>query len=55
MCYWGGWGGSLILVDQDRRVTVSFVMNRMVSTLMGDPRTLGIMGAAEAGFAGLAR
>ena len=35
MCYWGGWGGSLILVDQDRRVTVSFVMNRMVSTLMG--------------------
>ena len=28
-----------ILVDQDRRITVSFVMNRMVSTLMGDPRT----------------
>ncbi|MEE3109477.1 MAG: serine hydrolase, partial [Pseudomonadota bacterium] len=51
MCYWGGWGGSLILVDQDRRVTVSFVMNRMVSTLMGDPHTLGIMAAAEAGFA----
>ena len=51
MCYWGGWGGSLILVDQDRRITVSFVMNRMVSTLMGDPRTLGIMAAAEAGFA----
>jgi hypothetical protein len=28
-------------------------MNRMVSTLMGDPRTLGIMGAAEAGLAQL--
>jgi len=25
----------------------------MVSTLMGDPRTLGIMGAAEAGLAQL--
>lgn len=41
-CFWGGWGGSVILVDLDARTTFSFVMNRMVSTLMGDPRTLGL-------------
>jgi CubicO group peptidase (beta-lactamase class C family) len=46
-CFWGGWGGSLILVDLDSRTSYAFVMNRMVSTLMGDPRTLGI-GAAVA-------
>lgn len=40
--FWGGWGGSLILADLDARTTYAFVMNRMVSTLMGDPRTLGL-------------
>ena len=40
-----------ILVDRDRRVTVSFVMNRMVSTLMGSshPRHHGRGGST--GFA----
>ena len=46
--FWGGWGGSLIVVDLEARSTFSFVMNRMVSTLMGDPRTLRL-GAAVAG------
>lgn len=40
--FWGGWGGSLILADLDARTTYAFVMNRMVTTLMGDPRTMGI-------------
>lgn len=26
---WGGWGGSIIVVDLDRRMTISYVMNRM--------------------------
>lgn len=45
--FWGGWGGSLVIADLDARTTYAFVMNRMVSTLMGDPRTMGL-GAAVA-------
>jgi CubicO group peptidase (beta-lactamase class C family) len=36
--YWGGWGGSLVLVDVDARLCVSYVMNRMEATLTGDVR-----------------
>ncbi|HSG90464.1 MAG TPA: serine hydrolase domain-containing protein [Pseudomonadales bacterium] len=50
-CYWGGWGGSLIIVDQDARTTYAYVMNRMVSTLMGDPRTLGLSVAVAGALA----
>jgi CubicO group peptidase (beta-lactamase class C family) len=38
-CYWGGWGGSSILVDQDARLSASFVMNKMFEGLLGDPRS----------------
>lgn len=36
--YWGGWGGSSIIVDVDRRMTVAYMMNRMADDLMGDVR-----------------
>jgi len=29
-CSWGGWGGSLVLVDLDHRMTVSYVMNQVL-------------------------
>jgi CubicO group peptidase (beta-lactamase class C family) len=29
MCCWGGYGGSLMIVDVDRRVTFAYVMNKM--------------------------
>ncbi|KAF4551577.1 Hypothetical protein D9617_13g100780 [Elsinoe fawcettii] len=29
MCYWGGQGGSLAIVDMDHKMTISYVMNRM--------------------------
>lgn len=29
-CSWGGWGGSLVLVDFDRRMAVSYVMNQVL-------------------------
>jgi CubicO group peptidase (beta-lactamase class C family) len=38
VCAWGGWGGSAILVDVDRRVTISYVMNKMGSGVVGDSR-----------------
>ncbi len=36
VCTWGGWGGSVIVVDRDRRLTVSYVMNRMEGGLGGE-------------------
>src|SRR5437764_959058 len=29
ICFWGGWGGSIILMDLGRRMTVSYMMNKM--------------------------
>ncbi|MFJ3493613.1 serine hydrolase domain-containing protein [Streptomyces sp. NPDC086091] len=38
VCYWGGWGGSLAVADLDRRVTVSYMMNKMGAGIIGSPR-----------------
>ena len=42
-CYWGGYGGSLIVIDQDKDVAVSYVMNRMESGVVGDERGATIL------------
>jgi CubicO group peptidase (beta-lactamase class C family) len=42
-CYWGGYGGSLIVNDQDADVTVCYVMNRMESGVVGDLRGATIL------------
>jgi CubicO group peptidase (beta-lactamase class C family) len=42
-CYWGGYGGSLIVIDQDNDVAVSYVMNRMESGVVGDERGATIL------------
>ncbi len=44
--FWGGWGGSLAVIDLDARMSVAYVMNRMATDLMGDPRGTGIATAA---------
>jgi CubicO group peptidase (beta-lactamase class C family) len=41
--FWGGWGGSVIVVDQDLRLAVAYVMNRMEAGLVGDNRGLGVV------------
>jgi len=46
VAYWGGWGGSTVVVDQDARMCVSYVMNRMEGSLLGDTRGAGILQAA---------
>jgi CubicO group peptidase (beta-lactamase class C family) len=28
-CSWGGWGGSIVMVDLDRHLMVSYVMNQI--------------------------
>jgi CubicO group peptidase (beta-lactamase class C family) len=50
-CGWGGWGGSLVMVDLDARMTVSYVMNQMLDQALGDYRGLGIVMAAYEGLA----
>ncbi len=52
IAYWGGWGGSTAVVDQDARLCVSYVMNRMDGNLMGDLRGFKLLQAAYAGLAG---
>jgi CubicO group peptidase (beta-lactamase class C family) len=47
---WGGWGGSLVMVDPDARMTVSYVMNQMLDQGQGDYRGLGIVMAAYQGL-----
>ena len=44
-CFWGGWGGSNILVDQDAQMSVAFVMNKMHDGVLGDPRSLRLLQA----------
>ncbi|GAA1239379.1 EstA family serine hydrolase [Prauserella halophila] len=39
LCFWGGWGGSQVVMDLDRRMTVSYVMNKMGPGVLGSPRT----------------
>ena len=36
--FWGGWGGSLVIVDADARVCLSYVMNKMGEGTTGDLR-----------------
>ncbi|MDH3680854.1 MAG: beta-lactamase family protein [Acidimicrobiia bacterium] len=45
LCFWGGWGGSSIVVDTDRRVTFAYMMNRMAEGVLGDPRSVNLFEA----------
>lgn len=40
--YWGGYGGSLIIIDMDAKTTFAYVMNKMQPTTQGDMRGLGL-------------
>jgi CubicO group peptidase (beta-lactamase class C family) len=38
VCFWGGWGGSVIVMDLDRRMTFAYMMNKMAPGIIGSPR-----------------
>lgn len=40
--YWGGYGGSLAIVDMDARTTIAYAMNKMSGTTTGDFRAFGL-------------
>lgn len=40
VCFWGGWGGSIVLMDVGRKLTITYAMNKMGEGTLGNPRTL---------------
>jgi len=53
-CFWGGWGGSIVVNDLENRLTIAYVMNRMGEGTMGDDRGIGVVFAAYAAVVGAA-
>jgi CubicO group peptidase (beta-lactamase class C family) len=40
--YWGGYGGSLVMIDMKARTTIAYAMNKMAGTTTGDMRAFGL-------------
>lgn len=53
-CFWGGWGGSICVVDVDAGVSIAYVMNKMAGGLVGDMRGAMVVLAAQGAVASLA-
>ena len=51
VCYWGGWGGSLVVNDVDAGFTMAYVMNRMGEGTVGDDRAHTLLRAIYASLA----
>ena len=50
--FWGGYGGSLVIVDLKARSCFAYAMNRMAPTTTGDPRAFNLAVAMWQGMAG---
>jgi CubicO group peptidase (beta-lactamase class C family) len=40
--YWGGYGGSLVIIDMDAHTTFAYAMNKMAGTTTGDMRAFSL-------------
>ena len=49
--YWGGYGGSIVIIDMDAHTTFSYVMNKMAGTTSGDARGFSLVMAMWAALA----
>lgn len=38
-CFWGGYGGSIVINDLENHMTIAYVMNKMAGGLIGSPRS----------------
>jgi CubicO group peptidase (beta-lactamase class C family) len=45
ICFWGGWGGSVIVVDTERRATLAYMMNKMAAGILGNPTSFALIEA----------
>jgi len=50
IAFWGGAGGSLIVNDLDRHLTVAYVMNKMELGTVGGLRSYALVDAAYTGL-----
>lgn len=41
-CYWGGYGGSIVINDLDAQTTFAYAMNKMAGTTVGDMRAFSL-------------
>jgi CubicO group peptidase (beta-lactamase class C family) len=44
--FWGGYGGSIAIIDMENRMAFGYAMNKMAGTTTGDMRALGLFMAA---------
>jgi CubicO group peptidase (beta-lactamase class C family) len=51
--FWGGWGGSLVVIDPDAKLGLSYVMNKMGPGTLGDTRAFGPTAAVYGALATL--
>jgi CubicO group peptidase (beta-lactamase class C family) len=48
--FWGGWGGSIVVMDIDARLSYAYVMNKMGNSVVGDPRVAPLIVALYRGL-----
>ncbi|KAF6803772.1 beta-lactamase [Colletotrichum sojae] len=48
LCFWGGWGGSLVINDVDRRITIAYAMNKMSNSTAGNDAVISYIGVYKA-------
>jgi hypothetical protein len=41
--YWGGYGGSLVVIDMDARTSFGYAMNKMAGGTTGDMRAFSLL------------
>jgi CubicO group peptidase (beta-lactamase class C family) len=51
ICFWGGWGGSVIIMDVGRRMTIAYMMNKMGAGIIGSDRSARYVEAIYAAVA----
>ncbi|MFL6205695.1 MAG: serine hydrolase domain-containing protein [Acidimicrobiales bacterium] len=51
-CFWGGWGGSIVINDLENRLTIAYVMNKMGQGTTGDDRGIGLVFATYGSILG---
>jgi CubicO group peptidase (beta-lactamase class C family) len=50
-CFWGGWGGSVVVIDVDKRMSFAYMMTKMGEGTVGDLRAAGLLLAAYTALA----
>jgi len=50
--FWGGYGGSIVLIDMQNKLTIAYAMNRMEGTTTGDMRAITLAALVWQAMAG---